>query len=82
MYRPIMPSLTLIVTHERMYHISLKYHLIKEDGIVLPSATAIINRPPSGRIVFYLYYLEDGLRVPLNISLARLLKPIKSVLSN
>lgn len=64
MAHPMMLVLISTITHERLDHISSKYHLIKEDGVVLPSTTVVIARPPTGMIGFYPYYFEVGLRVP------------------
>lgn len=45
-----------------------------EDGIVLPHSTIVIDRPSLGKIGFYLYYFEDGLRVPHSPFLEALLR--------
>lgn len=59
-----MHALHLIVTHEHLDQISLKYHLIKEYGFVPPGLTSIIDRPLPGKIGFYHYYFKVGLCVP------------------
>lgn len=52
------------VTYERLDLIFEKYHLIEEYGIIPPGPIEIIDRPPLGKIAFYLYYYETGLNVP------------------
>lgn len=48
----MMHVLRSTVTHELLDQISSKYDLIEEDGVVLPSSTMVIDRPPVGKIGF------------------------------
>lgn len=60
----MMPAIHSTVIHERLYQVTVKYYLIEEDGVSLPAANAVIDQPPPGKVGFYFYYFEAGLRVP------------------
>lgn len=48
------------VTHECLDHISIKYHIVDEDGVILPGPTMLIDHLPASKVDFYLYYFEVG----------------------
>lgn len=73
----IIPTLKLTVTHEHLDQIAMKYHHVEEDGVVIPGVNAIIDRPPSGKIDFYLYYFEVGLRVPPSTFFGQIIETYK-----
>lgn len=54
------------IGHEWFDRVIVKYHIVKEDGVVLPTMNAVIDHPPQGKVGFYLYYFEAGLQVPLS----------------
>lgn len=64
MYRSMLPVVHSTVSHELLDQVSVKYHLVDEDGDILLSTNVIINRPLPGKVGFYLYYFEVGLHVP------------------
>lgn len=67
MSRPIMRLPHSTVTNEHLDQIFVMYDLIKEDGVILPNSTTLIDHPLLGKIGFYLYLFEDGLRVPPSV---------------
>lgn len=64
MSRHVMHALALTVTHECLDQVALRYHPVEEDNPDFPGATTTIDRPPSGKIGFYLYYFEAGMCLP------------------
>lgn len=64
MYRLVMPHFHSTITYECLDQVSVNCHLVKEDNVVLPNSSMLIDHPPLGKIFFYLYYFEAGLFVP------------------
>lgn len=57
----MIPALTSTVTHELLDQIYFKYHLVEEDGAVIPGATTIVDCHLPSKICFHFYYFEAGL---------------------
>lgn len=72
-----MPVLLSIVSGKRLVRVSQKYHLIEEDSATIPGAGATIDQTTPGKIVFYLYYFEEDLRVPTSIFFGQVIDAYK-----
>lgn len=63
MYHSVIPVVYFLVSRECLDQVSAKYHLIDGDGSTLPGPDAVIDRPPLGKVGFYLYKFDVGLRM-------------------
>ena len=53
-----------VITPSHLQQLSEQYHLIPDDGAVVPDHGVSVMTPPPGKIAFYTAFFETGLRFP------------------
>ncbi|CAI9302285.1 unnamed protein product [Lactuca saligna] len=64
MYRLMMLVVHSTASHEWLDQVTVKYHLVEEDGVVLHDVNVITNRPPPGKLNASCFHYRNEFHLP------------------